>query len=395
MLRGQSPFALREDVVNRRKRRRSSAQVAPNDADAELLAALKALRGAIAAAHKQPAYVIFPDRTLIEMATERPHRLDDLAGIHGIGAVKLQKYRLSLSRRDPGPPQCLNFPRSRLSGAVSCRRCLAPASTRSNCGGASGSRFPASFRSGSAGGGSRCGPARQIPSLPTRQRRDPDRASGHVGLVPDRKGRFRLLAVSSCALKDPKHDHVVLTLDSGCVVTYNDPRRFGFMDLASNGALADHPSLSGLGAEPLAPEFDAALPGQAVRRRSHASEGGACSIKNALLAWATSMSARPFFAPASRHRGRPASSRTPAAPRPAPRSRSPKPSATCSRKRSRPAARPCAITARPMAKWDIFSTSSRSMIARDCRASGSVVAGSSSGSVQSGRSTFYCPRCQQ
>ena len=57
--------------------------------------------------------------------------------------------------------------------------------------------------------------------------------------------------------KDPKHDHVVMVLDNGYVVTYNDPRRFGFMDLAASGALADHPRLSGLGAEPLAPEFDA------------------------------------------------------------------------------------------------------------------------------------------
>ena len=57
--------------------------------------------------------------------------------------------------------------------------------------------------------------------------------------------------------KDPKHDHVVLTLDNGCTVTYNDPRRFGFMDLAASGALADHPRLRRLGAEPLAPDFDA------------------------------------------------------------------------------------------------------------------------------------------
>jgi ATP-dependent DNA helicase RecQ len=92
VLRGQAPFALREDVVNRSARRRSRAPAAPSDADAELLAALKALRGAIAAAQKQPAYVIFPDRTLIEMAKERPRGLDDLAGIHGVGAVKLQKY---------------------------------------------------------------------------------------------------------------------------------------------------------------------------------------------------------------------------------------------------------------------------------------------------------------
>ena len=57
--------------------------------------------------------------------------------------------------------------------------------------------------------------------------------------------------------KDPKHDHVVLTLDSGWVVTYNDPRRFGFMDLAPTKTLTQHPRLTGLGAEPLAPEFDA------------------------------------------------------------------------------------------------------------------------------------------
>ena len=57
--------------------------------------------------------------------------------------------------------------------------------------------------------------------------------------------------------KDPKHDHVVLTLDSGWVVTYNDPRRFGFMDLSPTKTLTRHPRLSGLGAEPLAPEFDA------------------------------------------------------------------------------------------------------------------------------------------
>jgi formamidopyrimidine-DNA glycosylase len=57
--------------------------------------------------------------------------------------------------------------------------------------------------------------------------------------------------------KDPKHDHVVLVLDNGWVVTYNDPRRFGFMDIGPTGALDQHPRMRGLGAEPLAPEFDA------------------------------------------------------------------------------------------------------------------------------------------
>src|SRR5271165_741302 len=92
VLRGEAQFALREDVVARRAARQTRAAVAPKDADAELLAALKALRSAIATAQGQPAYVVFPDRTLIEMAKERPHGLDELAGIHGVGAVKLQKY---------------------------------------------------------------------------------------------------------------------------------------------------------------------------------------------------------------------------------------------------------------------------------------------------------------
>ncbi|HKN26740.1 MAG TPA: DNA helicase RecQ [Roseiarcus sp.] len=92
VLRGEAPFALREDVVARRAARQTRAAVTPKDADAELLAALKALRSAIATAQGQPAYVVFPDRTLIEMAKERPHGLDELAGIHGVGAVKLQKY---------------------------------------------------------------------------------------------------------------------------------------------------------------------------------------------------------------------------------------------------------------------------------------------------------------
>ena len=70
--------------------------------------------------------------------------------------------------------------------------------------------------------------------------------------------------------KDPKHDHVVLVLDNGWVVTYNDPRRFGFMDLAPTEALEQHPRMRGLGAEPLAPEFDAMRLACAVRRLARA-----------------------------------------------------------------------------------------------------------------------------
>ncbi|MGA2485683.1 MAG: DNA helicase RecQ [Roseiarcus sp.] len=94
VLKGEAPFALREDVVAKKARRdkRAAAHAAPGDADAELLAALKALRGALAKAQKQPAYVVFPDRSLIEMAATKPASLNELGRVHGVGAAKLARY---------------------------------------------------------------------------------------------------------------------------------------------------------------------------------------------------------------------------------------------------------------------------------------------------------------
>ena len=60
--------------------------------DAELFAKLKTLRGAIAREEQVPAYVIFPDRTLAEMAVRRPRTLGALHDLRGVGPVKLEKY---------------------------------------------------------------------------------------------------------------------------------------------------------------------------------------------------------------------------------------------------------------------------------------------------------------
>jgi formamidopyrimidine-DNA glycosylase len=57
--------------------------------------------------------------------------------------------------------------------------------------------------------------------------------------------------------KAPTHDHVVFDFESGARVVYNDPRRFGFMDLIETAALDRHPLFAGLGVEPLGPDFDA------------------------------------------------------------------------------------------------------------------------------------------
>ena len=54
-----------------------------------------------------------------------------------------------------------------------------------------------------------------------------------------------------------KHDHVVLHLASGASVTYNDPRRFGFMLLIPQTDLETHKLFKGLGPEPLGDGLDA------------------------------------------------------------------------------------------------------------------------------------------
>lgn len=64
------------------------------------------------------------------------------------------------------------------------------------------------------------------------------------------------------------HDHVVLTLDDGQVLVFNDPRRFGVFELIKAGAEAKHPALKTLGPEPLSKDFSAKyLSSQLVRRK--------------------------------------------------------------------------------------------------------------------------------
>ena len=56
---------------------------------------------------------------------------------------------------------------------------------------------------------------------------------------------------------DPAHNHVVFRMSSGAVVTYNDPRRFGFMDLAAADDLENCRHFVGMGVEPLGNEMSA------------------------------------------------------------------------------------------------------------------------------------------
>ncbi|MFN3953462.1 MAG: DNA helicase RecQ [Pararhodobacter sp.] len=94
ILRGETEIHLREDTVAQAPAR-TEPRALIGEEDAPLLAALKAHRRQLAEAAKVPPYVIFNDRSLIEMAERRPATLDDFATITGVGATKLERYGIS------------------------------------------------------------------------------------------------------------------------------------------------------------------------------------------------------------------------------------------------------------------------------------------------------------
>ena len=93
ILRDETTINLRRDSIRSAgTNRRPAVKEMVSEEDAPLLSALKAQRRALAEAARVPAYVIFTDRTLIEMAENRPANLDAMAGISGVGAKKLERY---------------------------------------------------------------------------------------------------------------------------------------------------------------------------------------------------------------------------------------------------------------------------------------------------------------
>jgi len=91
ILRGEASINLRRDALSRAESRVVSKALV-SDEDAPLLSALKSKRRALSEAAGLPAYMVFPDRTLIEMAETRPRDLDAFARLNGVGAAKLAKY---------------------------------------------------------------------------------------------------------------------------------------------------------------------------------------------------------------------------------------------------------------------------------------------------------------
>ena len=108
VLKGEQTVALREEPAPaaraRARRRRGSAGTPANggglvpaaatldDGARRRFEALRAMRTELAREQSVPPYVIFHDATLAQIADGRPESLDDLAGISGVGGVKLERY---------------------------------------------------------------------------------------------------------------------------------------------------------------------------------------------------------------------------------------------------------------------------------------------------------------
>jgi len=84
------PDTMRRTTTARKKSRQATADL--SDADTALLGTLKALRLSLAKERGVPAYVIFSDKTLADMAQRRPGNDAEFADVNGVGAAKLKDF---------------------------------------------------------------------------------------------------------------------------------------------------------------------------------------------------------------------------------------------------------------------------------------------------------------
>ncbi|WP_223478372.1 DNA helicase RecQ [Oricola indica] len=94
LLNGEAEFRYRPDMIRSAKSKSRASVAAEMDADVPqpLLQRLKARRTDLARERSVPAYVIFPDKTLIEMAKSQPADRRDFARLHGVGEAKLERF---------------------------------------------------------------------------------------------------------------------------------------------------------------------------------------------------------------------------------------------------------------------------------------------------------------
>ena len=108
-------ITLRMDTI---KSAKSSPKIKMlvSEEDAPLLSGLKAKRRELAETAGVPAYIIFNDKTLVEMAQKRPINLDAMAQINGVGAKKLENFGNTFLEVINGEAERLHPSRRKLAG---------------------------------------------------------------------------------------------------------------------------------------------------------------------------------------------------------------------------------------------------------------------------------------
>lgn len=199
----------------------------------------------------------------------------------------------------------------------------------------------------------------------------------HLGM----SGWFYVAKIGDRSREADPHDHVVFLMSSGQSVLFNDPRRFGFMDLAERGLALEYPALKKMGPEPLSKAFD----GAALAR---ACKGKRVSLKVVLLDQRTVAGLGNIYASEALHHARisplrKASSIATAA-------GAAKPDAIQLAK-SVKAVLEAAIKRRESpyrsARFRVYEREDEPCLRRGC-------GGTIKRIWQAGRSTFYCPVCQ-
>ncbi len=208
----------------------------------------------------------------------------------------------------------------------------------------------------------------------------------HLGM----SGRFTVHAPADAAgAGRAAHDHIVLDMEDGARIVYSDHRRFGFMDLVPEALLGDNAHLRALGPEPLGNEFSPAVLSERLAGRR-------APIKAALLDQRTVAGLGNIYVCEALHRAGVSPNRQAAS--------------VAGRDRAERLARAIrdvldeaiaagGSTLRDYARTDgelgyfqhAFAVYDRE--GEPC--SKSQCGGTVKRIVQSGRSTFYCPRCQR
>ncbi len=116
ILRGEATITLRKDTIRAARGTGPKVRQLVSEEDAPLMSALKAKRRFLAEQAGGPAYIIFNDRTLIEMAEKRPMNLDQMAAIGGVGAKKLESYGAAFLEVIAGAVEEVHPMRRKLAG---------------------------------------------------------------------------------------------------------------------------------------------------------------------------------------------------------------------------------------------------------------------------------------